>query len=204
MLFLVQFSINSHVTNGSVACFPSGKYFQSPESGLTYATPYAMSSTSHNISANNAVIPESSKESRHGNGNTVDEFSAACSRSSLVWRGSPITPMAEFSESKVLQEDEFEFGLSKTVQDDIDTPDILKDSLTPLNTVNANSPNKKRVSPPHGRPREYTSSSSADHRTARKFILKAVPSFPPLTPCIDSKTLGVEQDSSPENCGANK
>ncbi|XP_041989457.1 CRC domain-containing protein TSO1-like isoform X2 [Salvia splendens] len=196
------FQFSNHGTDGSVACFPSGKYFQSPESGLSYATPYTMSSASHNISANNAVIPESSKESRHGNGKTVDEFSAACSRSSLVWRGSPITPMAEFSGSKVLQEDEFEFGLSNTVQDD--TPEILKDSPTPLNTVKANSPNKKRVSPPHGRPHEYTSSLSVDLRTARKFVLKAVPSFPPLTPCIDSKTLGVQQDSSPENRSANK
>ncbi|XP_047944434.1 uncharacterized protein LOC125191020 isoform X2 [Salvia hispanica] len=196
------FQFSNHGTDGSVACFPSGKYFHSPESGLTYATPYTMSSASHNISANNAAIPESSKESRHGNGDTVDEFSAACSRSSLVWRGSPITPMAEFSGNKVLQEDEFEFGLSNTVQDD--TPEILKDSPTPLNTVKANSPNKKRVSPPHDQPPEYTSSTSADLRTASKFILKAVPSFPPLTPCIDSKTLGVQQDSSSENCGANK
>ncbi|KAL1557385.1 protein tesmin/TSO1-like CXC 3 isoform X2 [Salvia divinorum] len=196
------FQFPNHEKDGSAAWFPSGKHFQSPESGLTYASPYAMSSASHNISANNAVIPESSKESRHGNGNTVDELSAARSRSSLVWQGSPITPMAEFSGSKVPQEDVFEFGLSNTVQDD--TPEILKDSPTPLNTVKANSPNRKRVSPPHGQPHEHTSSSSADLRIARKFILKAVPSFPPLTPCIDSKTLAVQPDSSPENRDDNK
>lgn len=124
------------------------------------------------------------------------------SGSSLVWRGSPITPMAQFSGGNIVKEVEFDFGLSNSMQDD--TPEILRDTPNPLNTVKATSPNKKRVSPPHGKLHEFSSSSSASIRSGRKFILKAVPPFPPLTPCLDSKTSGVEQDNFPENHGATK
>lgn len=219
MLFLVHFSNDSHGKDATRAWFPSGKYFQTPESAKDILD-----------------MASFDQESRHGNANTLDEFSAACpqsgnmgplsdipnlqqcadnsnapsfsakgnnlSRSSLVWPGSPVTPMAEFSGSKVLQESEFDFGLSNNMQDD--TPEILKDTPTPINTVKASSPNKKRVSPPHGRPQEFSSSSSTGLRTGRKFILKSVPAFPPLTPCIDSKTPGVQQDNFPENRDANK
>ncbi|KAH6774266.1 hypothetical protein C2S51_012670 [Perilla frutescens var. frutescens] len=240
------FQFSNHGKDASKAWFPSGKYFQSPESGFTHAAPYVMPPGSPRNSNNNVTIPDSSKdildlvcfdqESHHGNADTVDEFSAVCPHSgkmghltdipnlqkwadnskaqsfsakrnylsgcSLVWRGSPITPMAQFSGSKVLQEVEFDSGLSNIMQDD--TPEILKDTSTPLNTVKASSPNKKRVSPPHGRPHGFSSSSSAGLRNGRKFILKAVPSFPPLTPCIDSKTLDEEQDNIPENLSVNQ
>ncbi|GER32494.1 tesmin/TSO1-like CXC domain-containing protein, partial [Striga asiatica] len=76
---------------------------------------------------------------------------------------------------------------SGVIQDD--TPEMLKDGFTPVNGVKVCSPNKKRVSPPHVRLHEFSgSSSSVGIRTGRKFILKAVPSFPPLTPCVDSKS----------------
>lgn len=127
------------------------------------------------------------QESHHGNADTVDEFSIpnlqtwthsfSAKRNHLVWRGSPITPMAGF-----------EYDVSMQEQDE--TPQILKDSSTGLNMVKASSPNKKRVSPPH---EEF---SSVGIRT-RKFTLKAVPSFPPLTPCIDSRTPAMQQDNIP-------
>ncbi|KAK4388948.1 protein tesmin/TSO1-like CXC 2 [Sesamum angolense] len=90
-------------------------------------------------------------------------------------RGSPNTPTAQFSGHKPLQVIELESEFSNTLQDD--TPDILKDSPTPLNAVKVSSPNKKRVSPPHGRQHEFSSSSSDGLRTGRKFILKAFPHF---------------------------
>lgn len=170
-------------------------------------------------SDNNVTIPKDildlvcfDQESHHGNvAGTEDEFSAGypqsgkmghlsdipnlqkwthsfsakrnhLSGSSLVWRGSPITPMAGF-----------EYDYNSMQEQDDDTPEILKDSSTALNMVKASSPNKKRVSPPH----EFSSSSSVGVRT-RKFTLKAVPSFPPLTPCIDSRTPGMQQDNIPD------
>lgn len=238
-LFFVHFSNDSHGKDASKAWFPSGKYFQSPESGLTYAAPYMIPLESPRNSEDNVAIPESSKdiidlasfdqESHYAN----DEFSASCPQpgkmgqfsdipnlqkwvdnsiaqpllakrnylpgSSFIWRGSPITPMAQFSGSNVEKEFEFDFGSSNLMQDE-----ILRDTPNPLNTVKSTSPNKKRVSPPCGILHEFSTSSSASIRSGRKFVLKAVPPFPPLTPCIDSKTSGVEQDCFPENHDANK
>lgn len=111
--------------------------------------------------------------------------------SSLRWRGSPITPMAQFSGSKFPQAFDFYDDLHNVAEDD--TPEILKDTPCPLNAVKVSSPNKKRVSPPHGHTCELGSSSSAGVRIARKFILQAVPSFPPLTPCVESKNSGQEK-----------
>ncbi|KAI3454026.1 hypothetical protein Pfo_010689 [Paulownia fortunei] len=240
------FQFSNHGKDASKAWFPSGEYFQSPESGFTFVAPYVISPGSPRNSDNNGMISETTKEildlvsfdqeSLHGKADTVDEFSAAChqpgktgplsgipnlqkwaanskaqsfsakrhyfSGSSLGWRGSPNTPMAQFSGTKVLREVEFDCELSNIVPDD--TPEILKDSSTPLNAVKVCSPNKKRVSPPHGQPHEFDSSSSAGLRTGRKFILKAVPSFPPLTPCIDSKTVAVQQANDPQNHSVKK
>ncbi|KAL2517578.1 putative CRC domain-containing protein TSO1-like [Abeliophyllum distichum] len=86
------------------------------------------------------------------------------SASSLRWRGSPITPMAQFSGTKLPQAVDFYDDLHNIMEDD--TPDILKDTPNPLNTVKVSSPNKKRVSPPHGHSRELGSSSSAGLRSA--------------------------------------
>ncbi|XWS27203.1 hypothetical protein CRYUN_Cryun26dG0094800 [Craigia yunnanensis] len=103
---------------------------------------------------------------------------------SLCWHSSPITPMSPLDGTKKLQGLDSDGGLYDVLEDD--TPEILKDTSTPIKSVKASSPNGKRVSPPHNL-HQLGSSSSGPLRSGRKFILKAVPSFPPLTPCIDSK-----------------
>lgn len=95
--------------------------------------------------------------------------------SSLLWHGSPNTSVVLHTGTKILP---------VSMQDD--TTDIMEDAPASINTVKVISPSKKRVSPPH-RQVQLSSSSSNAVRTGRKFILKAVPSFPPLTPCIKSK-----------------
>lgn len=78
--------------------------------------------------------------------------------------------------------------------------DILENE-TP---VVVSSPNKKRVSPPHGHIHELGSGSSGGLRSGRKFILKSVPSFPPLTPCIDSRGSTTQNRSKlQDNSGKN-
>lgn len=104
---------------------------------------------------------------------------------SLRWRSSPVTPMTQLGGTKSLQALDCDSRLSGIMEDD--TPEILKDVSTPIKSVKVSSPSHKRVSPPHGHANELRSSSSGALKSGRKFILKAVPSFPPLTPCIDSK-----------------
>ncbi|KAJ6354627.1 hypothetical protein OIU77_005265 [Salix suchowensis] len=108
-----------------------------------------------------------------GNGH----LSSGCS---LHWRSSPITPLTRLGETKTQDSG---CGLYDILEDD--TPEIFKESPTPVTSVKSSSPFKKRVSPPHGRIQEFQSSSSAGLKSGRKFVLKSVPSFPPLTPCID-------------------
>ncbi|XP_027082997.1 uncharacterized protein [Coffea arabica] len=103
------------------------------------------------------------------------------SANSLRWRRSS----THFDGNKPDEAADFDGGLYSILDDD--TPEILKEIPMPPNAIKVSSPNKKRVSPPHGQGAELGSSSSAGLRTGRKFILQAVPSFPPLTPCIDSK-----------------
>ncbi|KAE8726261.1 putative G-type lectin S-receptor-like serine/threonine-protein kinase [Hibiscus syriacus] len=104
---------------------------------------------------------------------------------SLCWHSSPITPISPSDENKNLQGlDSADGGLYDILEDDM--PDILKDTSMAIKPVKAGSPNGKRVSPPHNL-HQVGSSSSGPLRSGRKFILKAVPSFPPLTPCIDTK-----------------
>ncbi|XP_011081944.1 protein tesmin/TSO1-like CXC 2 [Sesamum indicum] len=236
----VQFP--DHRQDAPKAWLHSGKYFQSPESSLTFVAPYMMSPGSPRNSENNGMISGNApgvldlvspdQGLFYGNAEMGNEYSTVSDQSgkienlsslpgakewasrsfsgnksyssvsSLRWRGSPNTPMAQFSGHKPLQVIELESDFSNTLQDD--TPDILKDSPTPLNAVKVSSPNKKRVSPPHGQQHEFSSSSSDGLRTGRKFILKAVPSFPPLTPCIDSKSVVTEQKNDPQSCSHNK
>ncbi|KAI3729876.1 hypothetical protein L6452_18548 [Arctium lappa] len=99
--------------------------------------------------------------------------------SSLCFRGSSVTPVTLFGGTKLSDSQQ----KSNDIYDD-DTPNMLKDSCTQPNKVKVTSPNKKRISPPRIRLHELGSNSL---KSGRKFILKAVPSFPPLTPCIDSK-----------------
>ncbi|XP_043721665.1 uncharacterized protein LOC122669080 isoform X2 [Telopea speciosissima] len=106
--------------------------------------------------------------------------------SSLRWHSSPITPMPHLGGSNFTSELDSDNGLYDILGDD--TPEILKDTATPINVVKASSPNKKRVSPPHSRLHEVKSNSSLALRSGRKFILQAVPSFPPLSPDSDPKS----------------
>ncbi|KAJ4956967.1 hypothetical protein NE237_013750 [Protea cynaroides] len=107
---------------------------------------------------------------------------------SLCWHSSPITPMPRLGGSKFPPKPDPDNGLYDFLGDD--TPEILKDTATPINAVKASSPNKKRVSPPHSRLHELRSSSSLALRSGRKFILQAVPLFPALTPDSDPKSSG--------------
>ncbi|XP_021817853.1 CRC domain-containing protein TSO1-like isoform X2 [Prunus avium] len=76
-----------------------------------------------------------------------------------------------------------------------DTPEILKETSNPTKVVKASSPNQKRVSPPQSRSR-LRERSPTGLRSGRKFILQAMPSFPPLTPHRNSKegTNEIEND----------
>lgn len=107
------------------------------------------------------------------------------SGSSLRWRSSPGTPLTELGGTKSLQALDSDGRLSGILEDD--TPEVLKDASTLTKSVKVSSPSRKRVSPPHGHAHEHRSSSSSMLKSGRKFILKAVPSFPPLTPCMDTK-----------------
>lgn len=115
---------------------------------------------------------------------------------SLRWRSSPITPMTKLGETKSLQCLESDSKLPDILEDE--TPEVLKEASTPTKSVKTSSPKQKRVSPPHSHLRGLGSSSSGGLRIGRKFILKAVPSFPPLTPCITSKANNDHETS--ENC----
>ncbi|WOK97050.1 hypothetical protein Cni_G05758 [Canna indica] len=97
---------------------------------------------------------------------------------SLGWRCSPVTPLQQFGESKIVVEPDTGSGLNKNPEDD--TPEILKETCLPMESVKTSSPKQKRISPPK-RLMESRSSSSTI-RNGRKFILQSVPSFPPLTP----------------------
>lgn len=108
------------------------------------------------------------------------------SAGSLRWRSSPITPMTQLGGSKGPQGPDSEDGLYGILDD---TPEILEDTSTPTKSVKVSSPNQKRVSPPHGRLHELGSSSSGFLKSGRKFILRSVPSFPPLTPCVESRSI---------------
>ncbi|KAI9191632.1 hypothetical protein LWI28_011156 [Acer negundo] len=103
---------------------------------------------------------------------------------SLHWRGSPVTPITQLSGNKNIQEPDSDNRVYDISEDD--TPDILREASAPTKSVKVSSPNRKRVSPPQNRMNEIRSSTSGPLKS-RKFILRAVSSFPPLTPCIDSK-----------------
>lgn len=171
--------------------FP-GSYAPSPESEYVTTTP-----KSPNDSSSFGMMTEASNKTNkmdqeyYPNVEFMDEFSpgdwSSTSRtqvlppnrmkfSSLGFHGSSVTPVTLFGGAKP----------SFNISDD-DTPNILKESSIQQHgkvKVASSSPNKKRVSPPRIRLHELGSNTL---KSGRKFILKAVPSFPPLTPCIDSK-----------------
>nr|XP_043607940.1 protein tesmin/TSO1-like CXC 2 [Erigeron canadensis] len=165
------------------------RYVPSPESECTFYPPCTTTPTSPKDSSDFNMITEASNrnletvsfdQESYPNIEFTDEFSpgdwsntsksqfllpSCVSLSSLCSRGSSITPVP-----------------LQAIDDD--TPKILRDSFVQPNKVIATSPNKKRVSPPRLRLNELGLSSL---KSGRKFILKAIPSFPPLTPCIGSK-----------------
>ncbi|KAG4379242.1 hypothetical protein GLYMA_17G208500v4 [Glycine max] len=109
---------------------------------------------------------------------------------SLRWRSSPLTPSTRVGEAQYLQCSESDSKLFDILENE--TPDILKEASTPMTSVKVNSPTQKRVSPPQSCHIGIGSSSSGGLRSGRKFILKAVPTFPSLSPCINSKSNGDE------------
>jgi hypothetical protein len=107
---------------------------------------------------------------------------------SIRWRGSsPITPNAP-------KDDESDGKLFDILEDE--TPEVLKEASTPIKSVKANSPIQKRVSPPQNHLLRIGTSSSGGLKSGRKFILQSVPSFPPLTPCADSKAIRTANEDS--------
>ncbi|KAF6138083.1 hypothetical protein GIB67_033497 [Kingdonia uniflora] len=59
---------------------------------------------------------------------------------------------------------------------DDETPEILRGNCSPISGVKTVSPNRKRVSPPHG-----GFEPTPGRRSSRKLILQSIPSFPSLT-----------------------
>ena len=112
---------------------------------------------------------------------------------SLRWHSSSIPPSTQLGETKNLQGLESDNELYEILEDD--TPSILKDASISTKVVQASSPKQKRVSPPKIR---------SHLKSGRKFILKAVPSFPPLTPCIDAKKCSHQISSDPQDSGITK
>lgn len=142
------------------------------------SNPESMSSTSLFSSETNEWTNLPQSQLSHG---CIHQLSSG----SLRWRSSPNTPRTGLGEAQYVQSVESDSRLFDILEDE--TPDILKEVSTPTKSVKANSPAQKRVSPPQSHLRGLGLSSSSGLRNGRKFILRAVPSFPPLTPCTDSK-----------------
>lgn len=111
---------------------------------------------------------------------------------SLCWRSSPLTPSNRVGEAQYFQCSESDSRLFDILENE--TPDILKEASTPMTSVKINSPTQKRVSPPQSRHFEIGSSSSGGLRSDRKFIFESVPSFPSLSPCVNSKSNGDDDE----------
>ncbi|KAK1305701.1 Protein tesmin/TSO1-like CXC 2 [Acorus calamus] len=115
----------------------------------------------------------------------LSEGASLLSGAGLCWRCSPVTPMPQFGGGKFVLEPDSESGQYNMPERD--TPEILKDAESPIKMLKTSSPKQKRVSPPklfHGM---NSLSSSIGLKIGRKFVLKSVPSFPPLSPDSDSK-----------------
>lgn len=101
---------------------------------------------------------------------------------------SPLTSVVPFCENKLPMDLDSDSRCYSISEDD-DIPEVLKEHPISFSEVKVRSPNKKRVSPPHDCFREIRSSSSITALGGgRKFVLKAVPSFPPLAPCTGGKS----------------
>lgn len=174
-----MFSQGKDVSKARV--FP-GRYVPSPESECTFFPPYV--STPKDSAPEKVPLDQESYPDME----FMDEFSpgdwsnssraqllppSGMSFPSLGCCGTSVTPGTLSGRSKPCFD----------IVDD-DTPKILKESCIRSNKVIGTSPNKKRISPPRMRLHELGSSSL---KSGRKFILKSIPSFPPLTPCTVSK-----------------
>lgn len=133
------------------------------------------------------ALPKSQDWASNSGGQLIPQTVHFQSTHLLCWRNSPMAHMTQFDGSGMNTLELLDSDKKPYVMED-DTPEILKDSSKPQIGVKVSSPNKKRVSPPYRHLNEISSSSSRGGlKTGRKFILRAVPSFPPLTPCIQSK-----------------
>lgn len=83
----------------------------------------------------------------------------------------------KIGKSKLLLPPPCKFEKPPQLDGENEMPEILRGSTTPGMNVKTASPNRKRVSPPHG---EFSSSPSL--RSGRRLILQSIPSFPSLTP----------------------
>ncbi|KAI3823815.1 hypothetical protein L1987_05258 [Smallanthus sonchifolius] len=179
-----QCSTHKNDASSEARVFP-GRYVPSPESECppyVTTTPKSPNDSSINMDQesylNREFMDEFSPGDRSSTSRTQLLPPGRIRLSSLGFHGSSVTPVTLFGGAKP----------SFNIIDD-DTPNILKDSSIRQHNkvkVASSSPNKKRVSPPRIRLHELGSSTL---KSGRKFILKAVPSFPPLTPCIDSKQI---------------
>ncbi|KAI3982050.1 hypothetical protein MKX01_018956 [Papaver californicum] len=102
------------------------------------------------------------------------------------WRGSPVTPLPWLGVNKYPQEPDSDKSTLCQIQED-DTPEILKDTRTPIKAIKASSPNQKRVSPPQNHSPERRLTCSPSLKSGRKFVLRSISAFPPLTPYSDPK-----------------
>lgn len=94
---------------------------------------------------------------------------------SLHWPSSPVTSNVHFSGGEFFTDPNSINKLYDIPEDE--TPEILKETHSPITAVKTSSPNKKRVSPPQNCLRELRgSSSSLGLMGGRKFILQSVPS----------------------------
>lgn len=114
------------------------------------------------------------------------------SDNSRDWQISPVTPVMRLDGIEPHLRLVSDGGLYDILEDE--TPEILKETPA-INPVKVSSPNKKRVSPPHRHLHESGTTSSGPLRSGRKFILRSVPSFPPLTPCVDFKSSNGQNSS---------
>ncbi|XP_058224704.1 uncharacterized protein LOC131333907 isoform X2 [Rhododendron vialii] len=205
-----SFQFSDHRKDASKSRFSTRRCLPSPESNITFLPPYGKSPVSENSHSHalllkdmkNIVDVSSHQDLDYSNGEAIDEFSLgydglldSCDLSTLpnlpssvnshCWRNTPITPVTQFSRTQLIRAVDSDEKLHDVLEDDM--PDILKDDSTPLKAVKVSSPNKKRVSPP---------------RSSRKFILQAVPTFPPLTPGVDSKDSSSQNMNDPQDCSS--
>lgn len=146
-------------------------------------------------------LPKSQDWASSSGGQLIPETVHFQSTRPLSWRNLPMNQLngSEMNSMELLDSDKKPYVMAD------DTPEILKDSSIPQIGVKVSSPNKKRVSPPHRHLNELGSTSSGGSlKTGRKFILRAVPSFPPLTPCTQPKDVAAHSTNNSQKDSSSK